>query len=175
MYACRARWVAEGVTQAGITDCLSHIGNRDWVLEQCLSSLGPDAHSQAALLDYGLQETDVQLQHLRQPQSADLGQASGEAGQAWRETDLGWVTKRLRLLQQRERLATLQELCGGWGFMLCLSAVSLHTAGPNRCNAWVVCRDCAGSRSSELWLCLRDGSCSWLCRESEDSAASNGS
>ncbi|KAK9794040.1 hypothetical protein WJX73_010101, partial [Symbiochloris irregularis] len=107
----RARWVAEGVTRAGITDCLAQIGNREWVVEQCMSALGPDAQTQAALLEYGLQETDVQLQSLR---SGELTDATAEAsGGVWGERDMEWVGRRLRLLQQRERLETVQKLCGG--------------------------------------------------------------
>lgn len=68
---------------------------------------------QAALLEYGLQETDVQLQRLRQALSAGPGEPSGEAVGQWAEADLDWIVRRLRLLQQRERFETLQELCGG--------------------------------------------------------------
>jgi len=83
----------------------------------CLRRLAPDADAQAALIQYGLAETERQAG----PGRAPAGQAAGPAAAAEGGGADGagdargeWLRLRIRLLQHRERLATLLALHDGW-------------------------------------------------------------
>ena len=102
--------MAEGVTEPNIERSISPIHDRSWVVDQCLAALAPRAHVQSCLLQYGLAEVATRLQiqgTAPQGQEDKAEDADGDAAQ------LDWTCKWLQLLQQQERLATLQALSSG--------------------------------------------------------------
>ena len=118
----RARWARAAAGAAAPAELLAAVADRRWAVRACLRRLAPDAAAQAALIEYGLAETERQAG----PGAARAGLAAGPAaaaGATWAAEGGGadegddvqgeWLRLRIRLLQHRERLATLLALHDG--------------------------------------------------------------
>ena len=96
----KARWMSSPASIEGMTDWLSRVSDRPWVVVQCLIACAPQYETQRHLLVYGLKETDIQARKL---QNSD----DGEPEWSW------WVKLRLALLGALDRADTVHEICGG--------------------------------------------------------------
>ncbi|KAK9831894.1 hypothetical protein WJX81_006720 [Elliptochloris bilobata] len=116
----QARWARVEPGPAALRECLDAVADRQWTVRECLARLAPDAAAQAALLDYGLAETERQATLGGRDPGAEAGHGARELGAADGGASGGgnavrgeWLLLRIRLLQQRERLATLLALHAG--------------------------------------------------------------
>lgn len=108
----KARWAAEPVDPNRLRETLGAVRDREWVIGQCLSRVADSVIAQRVLLDFGLAVADSALTEAarRSPRTPPAGGRTPAIGGS-----LWWRCQRLRLLQSRDRLETLEEVSGGGG------------------------------------------------------------
>ena len=96
----KARWTSLPASIEGMSDWLSRISDRPWVVVQCLIACATSYETQRHILVYGLKETDTQAKKIQYS-------ISNKPEWSW------WVKLRLALLGALDRADTVHEICSG--------------------------------------------------------------
>jgi len=97
----KSRWLRSPIpTIEGLTDWLSRISDRPWVVVQCLTACATTYEIQRHILVYGLKETDSQARKVH-------NSTVTEPDWSW------WVKVRIALLGALDRADTVYAACGG--------------------------------------------------------------